>query len=387
MKTKLLPQSWKEVELGDILDYEQPNKYIIKGEILEDKSSNSIPVLTANKAFILGYTNEEEGIYDKLPVIIFDDFTTDNKFVNFKFKIRSSAMKLLIPKTKEVDLKFIFFLIQTIKFNSTTHKRYYLSTYQKIKINLPPLQIQRQIVSILEKAEALKQKREDADQLTKEYLQSVFYEMFGDPENNSKKYEITTIGNYAKFQGGFAFKSKDFINEGIKLVKITNVHYNQLIWEDIDYLPKSYLEKYKDFVLKEGDLVLSMTRPIIKSLDSVKIVRITKKDLPCLLNQRVGRFIINKKYIHNIFLLYFCYSNYFKREVDKYCSTSLQPNISSSQIESIKIPLPPIELQQKFASIVEEVEKLKEKQKQSKEELKIMFNSLMKQAFNGELVK
>src|SRR3989344_2784489 len=130
MIQKQIPKDWKEIELEEILDYEQPNKYIIKSEILVNKSSNSLPVLTANKSFILGYTNEQEGICEKLPVIIFDDFTTDSKYVDFKFKVKSSAMKLLRPKTKDVDLKFIFLLMQTIKFNSATHKRYYLSTYR-----------------------------------------------------------------------------------------------------------------------------------------------------------------------------------------------------------------------------------------------------------------
>jgi type I restriction enzyme S subunit len=391
MKNKV-PKDWQEMELGDVLDYEQPGKYIIQGEILETKDEDTIPVLTANKSFILGYTQETEGIYDKLPVIIFDDFTTDNKYVDFKFKVKSSAMKLLRPKIEHINLRFIFLVMQGIKINSTTHKRYYLSVYQKIKVPIPfkdgkpNLKEQERIVKILEKAEKLKQKREQADDLTKDYLQSLFYNMFGDPENNKKGFEVVPLGKYAKFQGGFAFKSNDFIEEGIKLVKITNVHYNEIVWEDIDYLPEDYFERYKEFALNDGDIVMSMTRPIIKSLNSVKIVKINEKDLPCLLNQRVGRFIINKNYVNETYLLHFCYSPYFKREVDKYCSTSLQPNISSTQVEDIKIPLPPLPLQQKFAKIVEKVEKLKEKQKQSKEKIDEMYSSIMQKAFKGELI-
>ncbi|MBU4452109.1 MAG: restriction endonuclease subunit S, partial [Nanoarchaeota archaeon] len=137
MKDKTLPDGWKEVALGDVVDYEQPTDYIVNSDEYNDEYKT--PVLTAGKSFILGYTNETEGVYNKLPVIIFDDFTTASKFVTFSFKVKSSAMKLLTPKTKDIDLKFVFWLMQTINVDSTTHKRYYLSNYQHIKIPLPPL--------------------------------------------------------------------------------------------------------------------------------------------------------------------------------------------------------------------------------------------------------
>src|SRR3989344_7140541 len=138
-----LPEGWKEIELGEVLDYEQPTNYIVSNEKYDDEYET--PVLTAGKSFLLGYTNEKEGVYTKLPVIIFDDFTTASKFVTFPFKVKSSAMKLLTPKIKYVNLKYIFWLMQTIKVNSVSHKRYYLSKYQHIKIPLPPLPVQKKI--------------------------------------------------------------------------------------------------------------------------------------------------------------------------------------------------------------------------------------------------
>ncbi|WP_221412070.1 restriction endonuclease subunit S [Empedobacter brevis] len=94
------------VQVKDTLNYEQPTKYLVTNT---DYSSDIslIPVLTANKAFVLGYTDEEFGIYDKGQCIIFDDFTMDIKFVNFPFKVKSSAIKILTAKPN-VNLKFIF---------------------------------------------------------------------------------------------------------------------------------------------------------------------------------------------------------------------------------------------------------------------------------------
>ena len=136
---------WQMLELGEVLDYEQPTKYIVHSVDYDDNYST--PVLTAGKTFILGHTNEKDGIFEKnLPVIIFDDFTTAVKFVDFPFKVKSSAMKILHAKKDKADIRFLFYAMQKIKFVSHKHKRYWISEYSKIKIPLPPLEVQKQIV-------------------------------------------------------------------------------------------------------------------------------------------------------------------------------------------------------------------------------------------------
>ena len=139
---------WIPRPLSDILNYEQPAPYIVEDDTYKKEGT---PVLTANKGFILGYTDESFGIYSKLPVIIFDDFTTDKKYVDFSFKIKSSAMKLLTLKDEERDnLRFIFECMSNIVFEEKEHKRYYISEYQHINIYVPSsLQEQNQIADTL----------------------------------------------------------------------------------------------------------------------------------------------------------------------------------------------------------------------------------------------
>lgn len=140
---------WETVELGVVLDYEQPTKYIVKS--VNYSNDYPTPVLTAGKTFILGHTNETEGIYkEDLPVIIFDDFTTATKFVDFPFKVKSSAMKILHVDESKADARFLFYLMQRIKFPINEHKRYWISEYSKIKIPLPSLSIQKEIVEQIE---------------------------------------------------------------------------------------------------------------------------------------------------------------------------------------------------------------------------------------------
>jgi type I restriction enzyme S subunit len=144
-------EKWKTVELGELLDYEQPTKYIVKNT--DYNNTHKTPVLTANKAFILGYTSETNGIYKKHPVIIFDDFTTDNKFVDFEFKVKSSAIKILSAKNKDTNLRFVFEKIQLIDFVVGQHKRHYLSEYQYITIDMPKIEEQNVIEKILTTAD------------------------------------------------------------------------------------------------------------------------------------------------------------------------------------------------------------------------------------------
>ena len=137
-----------EYELGELLPYEQPADYIVESTDYDD--SYKTPVLTAGKSFIIGYTNETKGIYTKLPVIIFDDFTTSSQYVDFPFKVKSSAMKILSVNSEIADLKYLFYKMQTIQFDSANHKRYWISEYSKIKFDLPTLAEQQRIVNRIE---------------------------------------------------------------------------------------------------------------------------------------------------------------------------------------------------------------------------------------------
>ncbi|GAA6895495.1 restriction endonuclease subunit S [Helicobacter pylori] len=160
LKTLLQTLAPKGVEfrkLGEVLEYDRPNKYCVTGKEFDE--SYPTPVLTAGKTFILGYTNEKDNIYQaskSSPVIIFDDFTTATQWVDFPFKVKSSAMKILLPKNPTINIRFIFFYMQTIPYNiSGEHTRQWISRYSKITIPIPPLEIQQEIVKILDQFSTL----------------------------------------------------------------------------------------------------------------------------------------------------------------------------------------------------------------------------------------
>ena len=145
-----MPAGWSICLLEDIIDYEQPTQYIVASTDYNDEYKT--PVLTAGKSFILGYTNESNGIYNNLPTIIFDDFTTDSRLVDFPFKVKSSAMKIL-QVSKDINIQYVAYFMSITRLAGNTHKRYWISEYSKIPIPIPPKEEQDRIVQIISEIE------------------------------------------------------------------------------------------------------------------------------------------------------------------------------------------------------------------------------------------
>ena len=150
--TQLCPDGVPYKKLNEVLNYEQPSKYLVSSKNYSDEYST--PVLTAGKTFILGYTDEVHGIYQASkdnPVIIFDDFTTDFKWVDFPFKAKSSGMKMLTPiDSNTCCFRYIYYAMSVIDFVPSDHKRHWISQYSNFTIPLPPLPVQSEVVRILD---------------------------------------------------------------------------------------------------------------------------------------------------------------------------------------------------------------------------------------------
>lgn len=378
-KQKLIG-GWKEFELGEVLQYEQPGDYIVGSDEYNDDYET--PVLTAGKSFILGYTNEKQGIYNKLPVIIFDDFTTANHFVTFPFKVKSSAMKLLTPKMKNINLKFVFCMMKGLHHNTITHKRYWISEFQPKKIPIPikedgtlDMKKQEKIIKFIEEAEKSKEWRKEADDLTKDFLKSVFLEMFGD------KFEEVELGDKRicdQITDGF-HNSMEKDLKGIPLIKVENIHDGKINFENADRISRKAHEKEKKRCNPEkGNVLLTCVgtigrTAIINSSIEFNIVRSVALLKP-------------SKLLNSEYLEYSLHSPYSKMQMEKLQNSTTRKGLYLNSIKKIKIPLPPIELQNKFASIVKEVEAMKEQQKHSKNHIDKLFNALMQKAFKGELI-
>ena len=212
---------WEKTPLREVLDYERPDRYIVDND---NYQSSGIPVLTANKSFILGYTDETNGVYKEVPVIIFDDFTTDKKFVNFPFKVKSSAIKILKSRDKN-NIRFLYELMTLIKFDPQQHKRYYISEYQNISVPIPKPEEQQKIadcLSSLDEVIKLEGKKLEALKAHKKGLMQQLFPREGETTPRLRFPEFRDAGPWEVKRLGEVFQERNERNgSGLELLSVT----------------------------------------------------------------------------------------------------------------------------------------------------------------------
>lgn len=208
---RLCPDGVVYKPLGDLLDYEQPGKYIVKSDDYNDKYDT--PVLTAGQSLLLGYTNETNGIYKaskESPTIIFDDFTTGFHWINYPFKVKSSAMKMLQPK-KNVDFRYIYYAMRCINYSPQEHTRQWISKYSTFEVAVPPIEVQHEIVNILDSftdaIDNLQRELEDRKKQFEHYRDTFFHQY---QYNDIVKVKIKDFCNVLR---GKRLTKKELLNE------------------------------------------------------------------------------------------------------------------------------------------------------------------------------
>ena len=344
-----------DIRLENVLEYEQPTKYIVKSENYSDDFA--LPVLTAGKSFVLGFTDETDGICkaSESPVIIFDDFTADCKYVDFDFKVKSSAMKILHKANTEDNLKYYFYAMQAIDYTPFSHKRVWISEYSKFKIKNRSIAEQNNIVKELDTVataiDNAKQRLNALDELVK----SRFIEMFGHPDANEKGWEKSKLENFINVVGGYAFKSQKYLSKGIPVLRIGNI--NAGYFRDTNlvfYQEDSALEKYKIY---PNDLVISLTGTAGKD-DYGNICLMDSTYGVYYLNQRNAKIEIKHNF-NRFFLMYLFAHPEIKQRLTGKNHGIRQGNILNKDILELDVYVPPIELQNEFADFVKLIDKSK----------------------------
>ncbi|OGU73479.1 MAG: hypothetical protein A2V93_10215 [Ignavibacteria bacterium RBG_16_34_14] len=288
------------------------------------------------------------------------------------------------PNQKYIDPSFLFhYLTQAsvraylkkVSRQTTNIANLSIPDLLSLRIPLPPLPIQKQIAGILEKADEAKQKRKEANQLTDEFLQSAFIEMFGDPVKNQKRWEVKELDELGKMARG---KSKHRPRNAPFLLggKYPLIQTGEIVNSSV-YI-KDYSQTYSEEGLKQSKIWPKGTL-CISIAANIGFTAILSFDA-CFPDSVVG-FVPDKKVIIEYINFYF---KFIQSQLEEIAPQAAQKNINLEILGNLKVPVPPISLQQQFAEIVNKTEALKEKQKQSEQELENLFQSLMQRAFKGE---
>lgn len=377
---------YKEYELGELLYYEQPTPYIVESTDYND--TYETPVLTAGKSFILGYTDEKEGIYDQLPVIIFDDFTTASQYVNFKFKVKSSAMKILTPVTELVLPKYIYYRIQIIQFDHSTHKRYWIQQYSKIRVSIPPIPEQECIVARIE--ELFSQLDAGVETLKKTKAQLAVYRQAVLKEAFEGDYPRKQLKEFSKAISGFAFKSSRYSPDGnYVVVKIGNVKerhfdFSRDLTKTLE-ADDSILEKY---LLRRGDCLITLTGS--RGKRDYGFVAMVGNQNNYLLNQRVAALRFDQSVALPEFFQYYLASPSYRGMFFGYETGNVgQGNVGIKALLDPYVILPDIDTQKRIVEDVEDrlsvCDSIEQTVDTALQQAEAMRQSILKDAFEGRL--
>lgn len=377
---------YTEYELGELLPFEQPTAYIVKSTDYSD--AYATPVLTAGKSFILGKTNETDGIFDQLPVIIFDDFTTATQFVNFRFKVKSSAMKILHINTDLVIPKYIFYRLQIIQFDHSTHKRYWIQSYSKIKVSIPSLDEQSRIVSRIDELFSELDKAVDTLNTTKEqlavYRQAVLKDAFSNIPR--EMYKPLKLVMEEMPQNGL-YKSKCFYGEGNPILRIDGFYDGEVVPNYEYKRVRLEAEEIKKYALHIGDIVVNR----VNSMSYLgKCALIRNLEEPTIFESNVMRFRLDKQQIDLEYAMYYLSTSFGRHELIKNAKQAVnQASINQTDVGNALIPIPKdLEAQrniaQKISAHIAVCNNIEQGIDTAFAQTDAMRQSILKQSFEGK---
>lgn len=353
--SKLCPDGVEHRTIEEITLFEQPTKYIVESNKYNDE--HTTPVLTAGQTFILGYTNEEEGIYNaskEKPVIIFDDFTGAFKWVDFPFKVKSSAMKIITTNEDKMLIRFLYHMMGTINFTSDEHRRLWIGTYSQFKIPVPPIKVQHEIVSILDiftkytaelKLELAARKKQYGY-----YMDKIF-----EINKGIKKVKLEDV--LISLKTGLNPRSFFRVNtpdaEGYYVTVKELGDRQARYWESKDKVNDDALKRINERSnLEVNDVLFSGTGTIGR----VSIV----EEEPLNWNVKEGVYILkpNTDIINPIFLMYLMRSNYIKNIYSNYIVGQPIESVPMRDLKNIEFYLPTIEQQKLMVNILDKFDKM-----------------------------
>lgn len=260
--------------------------------------------------------------------------------------------------------------------------------YCKFRLLIPPLETQRRIISVLERAHKLKRMREQANQLTNKIIQSVFLKMFGHPVELASKYDSQKLEDlalkkkYAVSSGPFGSNlgTKDYVETGILVVRGTNIKTNEFDLSDCKYVTEKKAAELERSQADPRDLV------VVAVGASGRACIIPNSIQRCILSQNCNKISLDESLAVPEYVCYLLNTEYFQSELNRITTDTVRKFLSLTNLAKFMIPLPSIDQQQRFADIFRKIDRLKQRQKEDSKEVNELFHSLMHKAFRGDLV-
>jgi len=380
-----LPKSWQVSTFQEaVKDCSSGNKKTLKSDFLEE---GSFAIVDQGQEKFAGFTNDESLLVKSLPpYIVFGDHTRIFKYIDVRFAMGADGTKVLKPKIEgKVHEKFLYYFFLTLNIPDTGYNRHF-KHLKKAKIPLPPLDEQKKIAAILDAADALRQK--DAQLIAKynDLSQSLFLDMFGDPVTNPMGWKSTPFEKClndiigGKSVGGDEHPIKDGEKAVLKISAVTSGYFNCLEYKVVEAanIPDTLILPYK------GDLLFSRAN----TRELVGATCIVDADYSYLfLPDKLWKLDLMENRASAEYIRFLLTHEGFRSNLKKVATgtSGSMLNISKTKLKALKVPLPPITLQNQFAERIQAIEVQKQQAQAALQKSEDLFNSLLQRAFKGEL--
>ncbi|MBY8149502.1 restriction endonuclease subunit S [Vibrio fluvialis] len=390
--------SWPLVKLGEVAPSKALKRPIVRDEDnvwqlnLDMVESGSGKVLNKIKAPLseagssTHWFDSRHVLYSKLRPYLNKVVLPDEQ------GLATTELVPMLPDPEMLDRRYLVHYLRSKQFVSwisdqvagAKMPRVSMKVFWEHEIPLPPLDEQKRIAAILDKADAIRQKRKQAIELADEFLRSVFLDMFGDPVTNPKGWETSTLDKLVngKFQNGAYFPKEQYSVKGVEMVHMSDAFY--------DYVPRGSMKRVmadyadlKKYNVNHKDLLIS--RRSLNYEGAAKPSLIEESEEPLLFESSLIRITPNSKLMNKLYLFAYLSNELVKEhKIRKYVTGATIKGISQKNLEKVEVLVPPVELQRKFADIFMKIEKLKTQLHQPLLSIEI-FESLSQKAFSGQL--
>lgn len=392
-----LPSGWQVKSLSDVVRISKGKKLNSLVDNITSTSNRFIQIDDLRNNDNIKITEDNTGVLvtEKDVLIAWDGANAGTVGFGLNGYIGSTIARLEIIR-ENVSTNYLGWFLRTksihLRDNSTGATIPHLSrvALESLKIPLPPHPIQKQIAEILVKADQAKQKRQEANKLSEQFLQSAFVEMFGDPVKNPKKWMTKSISAILKnpLQSGAYYSKELYVDRqnaiGTKMIHMADAFYGNVETNNLRkvLIKKSEIDKYK---IQSGDILIARRSLTYEGSAKACLLNDIKENI--VYESSLIRLRTDNELINPVYLYYFLSNEHARKKyVLKYVTSSTISGINQSNLGRVEVLVPPITFQQQFAELVQKTETLKEKQKESEVELENLFNSLMQKAFKGELI-
>jgi restriction endonuclease S subunit len=373
---KRFPKHWDVIPFTKAFkDMTGGQTKIPKGDYLE---RGDIPIIDQGQDLIGGYTNEYQAVCDiRLPCVLFGDHTKIFKFITKPFALGADGVKVL-SEANNIDPKFAYYFLNTLNLPDVGYSRHF-RFLKRTFFPLPPLEEQRRIAAILDKADGVRRKRKEAIRLTEELLKSTFLEMFGDPVTNPKGWEICELQNVCNRVTDGTHQPPNWADGGIPFLFVSNIVNGEIDFKVSKHITEeSWFELTSRCPIEINDILYTT----VGSYGNAALVR--TKNRFCF-QRHIAHIKPDSRSIEPEFLLGMMQSDWIRQQADKQARGVAQKTLNLRELKKFTIFTPPIEEQKKYVKLRQGVEKQLSYYRSALEQSENLFNSLLQRAFRGEL--